>query len=258
MWNFLNNIVSSLGSLASFVGNFFANFFNSIWQALTDLWNNFLAPAFEVIGNAIASVVSGIANVCSAIGSAFEYFWTTFLAPAFQAIGDAFVWICNSIGDFFVGLWNSIADFFAGIPDFFANFWNAFTSFLIGIFVPEEGYYDNVFNDLKGELAQHIDTSTYQEAFSNLQEINEGETAGLDVNFKNYQIGDRFLSTPKKWVDFDFVLQYKNKWFAWCRAFTWIFFIIYNINQALKVLWGRTATDGSTIVSSNNSSGGDK
>ena len=112
---------------------------------------------------------------------------------------------------------------------------------------------------MKSSLTSKIDITEYVKAFNNLQEINDGDIAGLDVNFRDYKIGDtnNYIATPKKWIDFDFVLKYKNTWFVWCRAVTWIFFIIYNINQFLKVLWGRTASDGSSAYKQLNNSHSD-
>lgn len=243
MWDFLSGIANATSSVATFVVDFFSNIFSAISNVLTWFWENLLSPAFTSIGNAISSVVT-------ALTSSLQWLWDNFLSPAFTAIGDAFSWLGNAIGGFFSGLWDSISDFFAGIPEFFANFWNSLKNFFISIFVPEEGYFDNTINDLKSKFSERIDITEYQRAFTNLQEISEGDTAGLDVNFKDYKIGDtgKMLATPKKWVDFDFVLSHKETWFSWCRAVTWIFFIIYNINQFLKVLWGRTASDGSSLI----------
>lgn len=230
MWDFLTSIVNSLGSLASFVANFFVNFLSAIGQALTDLWNNFLAPAFDAIGSAFINVISAIGDGLSSLGSA--------------------------IGGFFISLWTNIFNFFAGIPEFFSNFWNSFTSFLVGLFVPEEGYFDNTIENLKIKFTSKIDFTEYVRAFINLEEITSGDTAGLDVNFSNYRVGDTgaVISTPRKWIDFDFILKFKETWFSWCRAVTWLFFIIYNINQVSKILWGKTTEDGGNLVDHFNSS----
>lgn len=162
----------------------------------------------------------------------------------------------SSIGNFFTNLWSNISSFFAGIPEFFSNFWTNLRDFIVGIFVPEDGWFESQYDELQTSLINKIDITEYVKAFNNLQEINEGDIAGLDVNFRDYKIGDtnNFIATPKKWIDFDFVLKYKNTWFVWCRAVTWIFFIIYNINQFLKVLWGRSASDGSSVAQHFNSS----
>lgn len=109
--------------------------------------------------------------------------------------------------------------------------------------------------DIQDRLIQKIPYNEYIKLFENLEDIKEGNPAGLEVNIQNYKIGDKYLSTPKKWINFDFVLQHKNTWFAWVRGFTYVFFVIYNINQFLKLLRGFNISDGSAKSSSNEISG---
>ena len=100
--------------------------------------------------------------------------------------------------------------------------------------------------DIKQRLTDKIPYDEYINFFENLEDITDGETAGLDVNFSGYKIGDTTVSTGSNWVDFDFILKYKNTWFAWVRGFTYVFFVVYNINQFLKLLRGFSIADGSS------------
>lgn len=99
--------------------------------------------------------------------------------------------------------------------------------------------------DIKSRLTDKIPYEEYIKLFENLKDITEGEKAGLDVNFSGYKIGNTTISTGSNWVDFDFILKYKKTWFAWVRGFTYVFFIVYNINQFLKLLRGFNLADGS-------------
>ncbi len=118
------------------------------------------------------------------------------------------------------------------------------------LFVPEENFFENTTNELKTLLAEKIPYEAYLELFENVKDINEGDLAGLEVNFSNYKIGNTEISTNKNWLRFDMILKYKQTWFQWCRGFTYIFFIIYNLNQLIKFLRGFSVADGSALSSS--------
>lgn len=52
------------------------------------------------------------------------------------------------------------------------------------------------------------------------------------------------------------IFKYKQTWFQWCRGFTYIFFIIYNLNQLIKFLRGFSVSDGSALSSTLSGSSG--
>lgn len=144
---------------------------------------------------------------------------------------------------------NNIFSFFSGIPEFFSNFWDTLKNFFISLVVPEDDYFQNLYNDLFERITSKFPYEVYVDALRNLQEITEGDIAGLDVNFSNYSVGDTgvYISTPDKWVPFEFVLNFRSKWFTWVRVFCWIFSSIYTINQVIKVFRGSIASDGAII-----------
>lgn len=63
------------------------------------------------------------------------------------------------------------------------------------------------------------------------------------------------ISTNDNWIKFDMILKYKQTWFQWCRGFTYIFFIIYNLNQLVKFLRGFSVADGSAMSSTLSNTG---
>lgn len=102
---------------------------------------------------------------------------------------------------------------------------------------------------MKQQFAEKIPYQAYLELFENIQDISEGELAGLNVNFNGYKIGNTEIKTENNWIKFDMILKYKQTWFQWCRGFTYIFFIIYNLNQLIKFLRGFSVADGSALSS---------
>lgn len=107
---------------------------------------------------------------------------------------------------------------------------------LKNLFVPSDNYFSNLIEEFKTLLAEKIPYEAYIQLFENIKDVGEGNKAGLNVNFNGYQVGDKKISTGNNWIKFDFILKYKNTWFQWCRGFTYIFFIIYNINQFIKLI----------------------
>ena len=107
---------------------------------------------------------------------------------------------------------------------------------LKNLFVPKENYFSDLIEEFKTLLAEKIPYEAYIQLFENIQDVSEGNPAGLDVNFSGYKIGDKTISTGSNWIKFDLLLKFKETWFQWCRGFTYIFFIIYNIHQFIKLI----------------------
>lgn len=194
---------------------------------------------FDNIINFFSDIINKISNIPSNVANAFKSF--------FADVGNKISDFNSNVGEFFNNQWDNTRNFFSNIPDFFKSFWDNFSSFLVGIFVPEDGYFDSLFNDFKQKLADKIPYDTY---VNNLDTINNLDTddissSDLNVGFGNYRLGDTdvTVSTSDNWVNFDFVLKYKEIWFKWCRAITWLFFIIYNLNQILKLFRGFSISD---------------
>lgn len=193
------------------------------------------------------------------VGNFFENLGTkigdfkTDVSTKFKDLGanlsDDFSTLKDRLSEHFTNNLNGIKNFFSGIPEFFTGFWDNLKNFLIGLFVPEDGYFDKIADNLKTRIINHFPYNVYQTAFENLKEISVADTAGLDVNFSDYKVGDTDLSvsTPKMWIPFNFILKYQNIWFTWVRVFCWIFSLIYTINQIIKLLKGSVASDGSHI-----------
>lgn len=232
------NVGQSISDFNSAVGNWFSN-----------LWNNNLKPAFKDMGQSIS-------DFNSAVGTWFSDLWNNNLKPAFANMGKSISDFNSSVGSWFDSLWTNIQDFFAGIPEFFSNFWFNIQSFFISIFVPEDDYFDNIMTDIKESFRNKIPYEDFSSLFEDIQDV-DSSTSGLDVNFSGYKIGNKKISTGSNWVRFDFVLKHKDTWFAWCRGFTYIFFIIYNINQFLKFLGRLGVVEGSNMSTNNNTGKGE-
>ena len=110
-------------------------------------------------------------------------------------------------------------------------------------------------SDIQDRLTDKIPYDEYIKLFKNLEDIKEGNPAGLNVGFSGYKVGNKTIDTGNKWINFDFILKYKNTWFAWVRGFTYIFFVVYNINQFLKLLRGFSIADGSAKSSTSETKG---
>lgn len=143
---------------------------------------------------------------------------------------------------------NPIIDFFN-----FDNYKNkkGFWYYLVHIFIPEEDYFSNVKETLLSDLEEALPYNDYLDFFNTIYNIStDGQLE--DVSINNYQVGDSSISV-KKFIDFSYITKYKSTWFSWVRGFTFIFLVIYNLNQFVKFLRGFALADYPT---SNNSGGG--
>lgn len=164
----------------------------------------------------LKNIISGIANILSYINPFSDNF---LLKGVMSSIVNILDYI-NPVSDNFLG---------KKIIDLLGNL-------LKRLFVPSDDYFSNLIEEFKALLADKIPYEAYIQLFNNLQDVTEGNSAGLNVNFNNYQIGNKKVATGDNWVKFDLFLKHKQTWFSWCRGFTYIFFIIYNINQFVKFL----------------------
>lgn len=162
--------------------------------------------------------------------------------------------------DFFVTLLDCLNPFsenfflkvlFEWIGNFFSALWDLF----IGLFVPEEDYFTNKINDMKYKISQKIPCQDYVDMFETVKQVNSGEDISIDLN--GYKIGNMNFNA-KKFVDFSWIIKYKNTWYAWVRGFLFIFLIIYNINQIIKLFRGYNVAEGVAKVSESNTGGAKK
>lgn len=123
------------------------------------------------------------------------------------------------------------------------------------LFVPEENYFNNVKETLLTDLKTKLPYQDYIDMFGTILDI-ELDGQMNDIQVKNYQVGNLKINLPN-FIDFSIITKYKDHWYRWVRGFTFIFLIIYHINQLTKFLRGFSITDGA-ITKANESIGGKK
>lgn len=147
-------------------------------------------------------------------------------------------------------IWESIKGIPQAIIDLLGNL-------LQWLFVPEESYFENEVNKIKEKISEKIPYQDYINLFETVKTVSAGEDLSIDL--PEYKVSDNLIIKQHKFIDFAKVTKYKNTWYGWVRGFTFIFMIIYNINQIMKFLRGFNVTDGANalgISQSNSSSGG--
>lgn len=195
------------------------------------------------------------------LGTFFGDLWTN-LSGAFGTLG-------SNIGNFFNSLWTNIGNAFEGIFTWFADFFEGLKNLFIRIFVPADNFFTNKIDDTKSKVAEKIPYDDYVSIFEEIEDIAETPSNRKSVKSNNndnvsmngYQIGDMTFNMPN-FIDLSFITQFKDTWYSWVRAFTFIALVIYNVNQVIKLLRGYSVADGvaqatnSLSNSSNTNSGG--
>ena len=142
-------------------------------------------------------------------------------------------------------------DLFDWLGDFFSNLGN----FFVSLFVPEEDYFENQVNDIKDKISEKIPYYDYVQLFGTLEQVQSGDD--ITVGISGYEVGGHQFS-DSDFVDFGFITQYKDIWYSWVRGFVFVFLIIYNVNQIIKLFRGYNVADGVTSVVSVSNGGGEK
>lgn len=114
------------------------------------------------------------------------------------------------------------------------------------LFVPDEDFFNNNIEEIKKGISQKIPYQDYVNLFETIKTIEGGEDLSIDL--PEYQISDNLTIKQSKFIDFGKITKYKQTWYGWVRGFTFIFMIIYNINQITKFLRGINVADGATAI----------
>jgi len=135
------------------------------------------------------------------------------------------------------------------------NFFTALWDLFVSLFVPEEDYFSQKIDNIKYKISQKIPYEDYINMFETVKQVQSGEDISIDLN--GYQVGSKKLDFSK-FIDFSWVSRYKNTWYAWVRGFIFVFLIIYNINQIMKLFRGYNVAEGISKINENGNSGGTK
>lgn len=116
------------------------------------------------------------------------------------------------------------------------------------LFVPDENYFNSNIENLKTSLSSKIPYDDYIEIFGTIENVEGSNTS--NVNLNNYTVGGKQFSI-NNFIDFGWILQYKENWYSWARGIIFILLIIYNINQIMKLFKGYGIGEGNSRITEN-------
>lgn len=154
------------------------------------------------------------------------------------------------IGSFFHTLWEWLGklwDSIKGIPGAIIDLLGQLLQWL---FVPSDDFFSSNIEEIKQQISQKIPYDDYVSLFETIKTVESGESFSIDL--PEYQVSSDLKIKQDKFIDFGNITKYRDKWYGWVRGFTFIFLIIYNINQITKFLRGINVADGATLVGQNN------
>lgn len=117
---------------------------------------------------------------------------------------------------------------------------------LHNLFIPKDDFFSSHIDDIKYKILQKIPYQDYIDMFETIKQVKED--GNLSVSLENYDFGNGLTYNNKKFIDFSFISKYKNIWHAWVRGFIFIFLIIYNINQIMKLFRGYNVAEGMSKI----------
>ena len=114
------------------------------------------------------------------------------------------------------------------------------------LFVPSEDFFNNNIEDIKTRISKKIPYEQYIDLFESVKNVESSEDIGIDL--KDYKITNNLSISKSKFIDFSNITKYKETWYNWVRGFTFIFMVVYNINQITKFLRGINVADGANAL----------
>lgn len=125
--------------------------------------------------------------------------------------------------------------------------------------MPSDDFFSSNIEEIKQQISQKIPYDDYVSLFETIKTVESGESFSIDL--PEYQVSSDLKIKQDKFIDFGNITKYRDKWYGWVRGFTFIFMIIYNINQINKFLRGVNIADGATLMGqgqNTNNEGGKK
>lgn len=135
-----------------------------------------------------------------------------------------------------------------------SNIVNGIINGIKELFLPADNFFDNIVAEIKQNIATKIPYEVYLDVFGSLTDGSyyDGEK-DLNIKLEGYKISDN-LTINQDFINFDNIIKYKDTWYSWIRGFIFILLIIYNLNEAIKLLRGYNVA--ANVASYNQSSGG--
>ena len=148
----------------------------------------------------------------------------------------------NPLGDNFIlkKLWVFLNDIISFLNPLSDNFFGKKIIELIGdllktLFIPKEDYFSNKFTTLKESFSERLSYQSYIDIFEQSKLIKGDEQLSIDLD--NYVVGSNTLSI-NKFIDFSIFDKYKSTYYGFVRGFTYIFLVLYVINNFYKLIRG--------------------
>lgn len=148
----------------------------------------------------------------------------------------------NPLGDNFIlkKLWVFLTDIVSFLNPSSDNFFGKKIIELIGdllktLFIPKEDYFSNKFTILKESFSERLSYQSYIDILEQTELIVAHEQLSIDLD--NYVVGSNTLSI-NKFIDFSIFDKYKSTYYGFVRGFTYIFLVLYVINNFYKLIRG--------------------
>ena len=189
------------------------------------------------ISSSISNIINSISNLPNTIITGISGIFGNLIAN----VGTILDYL-NPLGDNFIlkKLWVFLTDIISFLNPSSDNFFGKKIIELIGdllktLFIPKEDYFSNKFTTLKESFSERLSYQSYIDIFEQSKLIKGDEQLSIDLD--NYVVGSNTLSI-NKFIDFSIFDKYKSTYYGFVRGFTYIFLVLYVINNFYKLIRG--------------------
>ena len=125
--------------------------------------------------------------------------------------------IINGIGEFFKKLWEFLQFIWDAIKEIPKVIIELLGNLLEWLFVPNENFFNDNIEDLKGKISEKIPYQDYVNLFETIKTVQTGEDLSIDL--PEYQIANNLKVKQDKFINFGRITKYKQTWYSWVRGF---------------------------------------
>lgn len=120
------------------------------------------------------------------------------------------------------------------IAEFIQKFWDALKDFLVGLFVPKDGFWDEKLNTLKATLTSKFGLDGMEDILTSLQNMQAGKVP----NFTMTLYGQTFTFIDMSFIQNNITLIHSVAYFVFG-----FLLIRYNLNNVYKMIRGGSLYD---------------
>lgn len=260
LFNWLHLIYSAIGtgfdSLSANIASYFSDLGNYLGDKLDSLYNLFYEENedgttgrnfFDMISDVVDSISTTVSEIASSITTAVTDITSSISTAVTDIVRDitaAIDSVVQTIADTFTNVILSIENF---ILNFYDKIYESFKELLTFLFIPSDGYFDNLLGDVNGRYEENTRLNTseilqtvksFAKRLNNFiqQDFSNVSAPTITVNLSNAEGKYNYGVGNVNVIDFSWFARYRHYTDPFFSAMLWIGFIWLLVKRLPDIL----------------------